>query len=341
MARKAKNKKTFSKETYLDWYEVMLRIRRFEERALMAYSQRDIRGFCHVYIGQEAVAAGLKSASRQSDPWITAYRQHGLALAKGIDSRSAMAELYGKETGNVGGKGGSMHFFSKELRYFGGDGIVGGQIPTGAGIALADQYKGNDNVTICFFGDGAARQGALYETFNMAMTWKLPVVFVVENNGYAMGTSVERTSNVKDLHKIGLAFDMPNEAVDGMAPEAVHDAFDRALAHARAGNGPTFLEMKTYRYKGHSVSDPAKYRTKEEVKSYRDRDPIKVIETKVLEEGIATEEEIKAIQEKIKVEIEDAAKFAEDSAFPDAAGLYEHVYVEEGYPFIMDYEPQV
>jgi len=340
MARKAKSKITFSRETYLDWYETMLRIRRFEERALMAYSQRDIRGFCHVYIGQEAVAAGLRSACRQDDPWITAYRQHGLGIAKGISTRSAMAELYGKETGNVGGKGGSMHFFSKEHNYFGGDGIVGGQIPTGAGIALAEQYKGTDNVTICFFGDGAARQGALYETFNMAMIWKLPVIFVVENNGYAMGTSVERTSNVSDLHKIGLAFDMPNEPVDGMNPEAVHEAFDRALIHARAGNGPTFLEMKTYRYKGHSVSDPAKYRTKEEVKSYRDRDPIKMIEAKVLENKIATEEEINAIQVKIKAEIADAAKFAENSNFPDPAGLYQHVYVQEDYPFIKDYEPQ-
>lgn len=336
---KAKKKTTFSKETYLDWYETMLRIRRFEERALMAYSQRKIRGFCHVYIGQEAVAAGLKSASHKEDAWITAYRQHGLALAKGITSRSGMAELYGKVTGNVRGKGGSMHFYSKEHRFFGGDGIVGGQIPTGAGIAFADKYKGNDNVTVCFFGDGAARQGALYETFNMAMTWKLPVVFVVENNGYAMGTSVERTSNVSDLHKIGLAFDMPNEPVDGMDPEAVHFAFDKAMTHAREGNGPYFLEMKTYRYKGHSVSDPAKYRTKEEVKTYRDRDPIKVIESKVLEENIATEEEINAIKAKIKAEIADAAQFAEDSPFPDASELYDHVYLQEDYPYIKDYVP--
>jgi pyruvate dehydrogenase E1 component alpha subunit len=339
MARRANKKTNFTKETYLNWYETMLRIRRFEERALMAYSQRKIRGFCHVYIGQEAVAAGLSSASRKNDPWITAYRQHGLAIAKGIDTRSAMAELYGKVTGNVRGKGGSMHFYSREHRFFGGDGIVGGQIPTGAGIAFAEQYKGTDNVTVCFFGDGAARQGALYETFNMAMTWKLPVVFVVENNGYAMGTSVERTSNVKDLHKIGLAFDMPNEPVDGMDPEAVHDAFDRAMTHAREGKGPYFLEMKTYRYKGHSVSDPGKYRTKEEVKSYRDRDPIKMIEQTILEGNHATEEEIKAIQDKIKVEIEDAAKFADESPFPDASELYDHVYIQEDYPYLKDYEP--
>lgn len=331
-----KKKMTFSKETYLDWYETMLRIRRFEERALMAYSQRDIRGFCHVYIGQEAVAAGMRSASRPNDNWITAYRQHGLAIAKGIDTYSAMAELYGKETGNVGGRGGSMHFFSKEKRFFGGDGIVGGQIPTGAGIALAEQYKGTDNVTLCLFGDGAARQGALYETFNMAMTWKLPVVFIVENNGYAMGTSVERTSNVTDLYKIGHAFDMPSFQVDGMDPEAVHEAMESAMTNAREGKGPTFLEVKTYRYKGHSVSDPAKYRTKDEVQSYRDRDPIKIIEDKVLSKKIVSEEEINAIKDKIKKEIAGAAKFAADSKFPDAAELYNYVYVEEDYPYIMD-----
>jgi pyruvate dehydrogenase E1 component alpha subunit len=331
-----KKKTTFSKETYLDWYETMLRIRRFEERALMAYSQRKIRGFCHVYIGQEAVAAGMRSASRPTDNWITAYRQHGLAIAKGIDTYSAMAELYGKETGNVQGRGGSMHFFSKEKRFFGGDGIVGGQIPTGAGIALAEQYKGTDNVTLCLFGDGAARQGSLFETFNMAMTWKLPVVFIVENNGYAMGTSVERTSNVTDLYKIGHAFEMPSFQVDGMDPEAVHEAMESAMTNAREGNGPTFVEVKTYRYKGHSVSDPAKYRTKDEVKSYRDRDPIKIIEDKVLSEKIASEEEIEAIKVKIKEEIAGAAKFADESNFPDPAELYNYVYVEENYPYIMD-----
>jgi pyruvate dehydrogenase E1 component alpha subunit len=332
----AQEKTGFSKDTYLDWYETMLRIRRFEERALMAYSQRKIRGFCHVYIGQEAVAAGMRSASRPNDNWITAYRQHGLAIAKGIDTHSAMAELYGKVTGNVRGRGGSMHFYSKELRFFGGDGIVGGQIPTGAGIALAEQYKGTDNVTVCLFGDGAARQGSLFETFNMAMMWKLPVIFIVENNGYAMGTSVERTSNVTELYKIGSAFDMPSEVVDGMDPEAVHYALEKAMDNARAGNGPTFLEVKTYRYKGHSVSDPAKYRTKDEVKSYRDRDPIKIIEEKVLNENIATAEEIEAIKNKITEEIEAAAQFADESPYPDASELYDFVYLQEDYPYIRD-----
>jgi pyruvate dehydrogenase E1 component alpha subunit len=325
---------TFSKETYLQWYETMLRIRRFEERALMMYSQRKIRGFCHVYIGQEAVAAGLQSATRQEDPWITAYRVHGIALAKGLSPREVMAELYGKKTGNVQGRGGSMHFFSKELCLFGGDGIVGGQIPNGAGIAFAEKYKGTDNATICMFGDGASRQGALYETFNMAMTWKLPVIFICENNGYAMGTSVERTSNVTDIYKVGSAFDMPSRAVNGMSPETVHEALAEALEHVRAGNGPYFLEIKTYRYKGHSVSDPAKYRTKDEVAQYKDVDPIKVTKAKILAEGMATAEEIKAIDAKIKAEVEDAAKFADESAFPDADTLFDYNYTQEDYPFL-------
>lgn len=324
---------TFSKETYLDWFETMLRIRRFEERALMMYSQRKIRGFCHVYIGQEAVAAGLRSATRQEDPWISAYRVHGIALAKGLTSNEVMAELFGKETGNVQGKGGSMHFFSKEKRLFGGDGIVGGQIPTGAGIAFAEKYKGTDNVTVCMFGDGAARQGALYETFNMAMTWKLPVIFICENNGYAMGTSVGRTSNVTDIYKVGHAFDMPSEPVNGMDPETVHEALAKAAEHCRAGHGPYFLEIKTYRYKGHSVSDPAKYRTKDEVSQYKEVDPIKVTKDRLLN-GIATEEEVKAIEDKIKAEVAEAVKFAEESDFPDASKLFEYNYVQEDYPFL-------
>ena len=329
-----KSTATYSKETYLTWYETMLRIRRFEESALMSYSQRKIRGFCHVYIGQEAVAGGLKSATRQSDPWISAYRVHGLALTKGISPREVMAELFGKETGNVKGRGGSMHFYSKKLRLFGGDGIVGGQIPTGAGIAFAEKYLGTDNATICMFGDGAARQGALYETFNMAMTWKLPVIFICENNGYAMGTSVERTSNVTDLYKIGSAFDMPSEQVNGMSPETVHEALTKALEHVRAGNGPYYLEIKTYRYKGHSVSDPAKYRTKDEVNEYKDVDPVKVTKAKILAKGLATAEEVKAIEDKIKAEIKDAVKFAEKSKFADGKELFDYNYVQEDYPFL-------
>ena len=334
--RGSKKANQYSKETYLEWYELMLRIRRFEERALMMYGQQKIRGFCHVYIGQEALAAGIESAIRKEDAIVTAYRQHGIALGRGVTSNEAMAELFGKETGIVKGKGGSMHFFSAENRYFGGNGIVGAQIPIGTGIAFAEQYRGTDNLCVTMFGDGAARQGALYESFNMAMSWKIPVLYIVENNGYAMGTSVKRTSNITELYKIGSAFDMPSEVVDGMSPESVHEAVSKAAEHIRAGKGPYFLEIRTYRYKGHSVSDPAKYRTKEEVKEYMDRDPVKQTEAKILKEGIASEEEIKAIKAKIKKEIEEAVKFAEESDYPDASELFTDNYTQEDYPYIRD-----
>ncbi|KGE89670.1 MAG: pyruvate dehydrogenase (acetyl-transferring) E1 component subunit alpha [Phaeodactylibacter xiamenensis] len=335
--RKSRSKKPkYSKEQYLQWYELMFRIRKFEERALMMYGQQKIRGFCHVYIGQEAVAAGMESAIRREDAIVTAYRQHGTALGRGCDVNACMAELFGKETGIVKGKGGSMHFFSKEHRYFGGNGIVGAQIPIGTGIAFAEKYKGTDNLCVTMFGDGAARQGALHESFNMAMAWKLPVLYIVENNGYAMGTSVKRTSNVTELYKMGLAYDMPSEAVDGMQPEAVHEAVSRAAEHIRAGNGPYFLEVQTYRYKGHSVSDPAKYRTKEEVQEYKDRDPIKITERTILDNKIATEDELKEIENKIKEEIKAAVKFAEESDYPDPSELYTDNYLQEDYPFIKD-----
>lgn len=332
-----RNEKTkVTNETYLTWYETMLRIRRFEERALMLYGQQKIRGFCHVYIGQEAIAAGLQTALRQEDPMITGYRQHGLALSRGITSREAMAELTGKATGIVKGKGGSMHFFSKEKYFFGGNGIVGAQIPIGAGMGLAEKYRKTDNISVTIFGDGAARQGALFESFNMAMTWKLPVLFICENNGYAMGTSVARTSNVTDLYKIGAAFDMPSEQVDGMDPEKVHNAVVKAAEHIRAGNGPYYLEIRTYRYRGHSVSDPATYRTKEEVDSYKEKDPIKVLEEQMVKKKIATQAEIDAIKDKIKEEIDDAVKFSEESPWPEPGELYTDNYLQEDYPFIKD-----
>ncbi len=332
--KQTNKKSSFSKETYLSWYELMLRIRRFEERALMMYGQQKIRGFCHVYIGQEAVAAGIESAIRQEDAIVTAYRQHGTALARGCDTNACMAELFGKKTGIVKGKGGSMHFFSHELRYFGGNGIVGAQIPIGTGIAFAEKYRETDNLCVTMFGDGAARQGSLHESFNMAMTWKLPVIYVCENNGYAMGTSVKRTSNITDIYKLGHAYDMPSEPVDGMQPETVHEAFAKAAGHVRAGNGPYFLEVRTYRYKGHSVSDPAKYRTKEEVAEYKGRDPIKVTERNMLDKQVATEQEIKEIQSKIKEEIQAAVDFAEASDFPDPSELYTDNYLQEDYPFL-------
>jgi len=328
--------KGFNKETYLEWYELMLRMRKFEERANLMYFQKKIRGFLHLCIGQEAVYAAMKTASRPTDAWITAYRQHGAAMAKGIDSNSCMAELYGKETGNVKGKGGSMHFFSKEHRFYGGHGIVGGQIGLGAGIAFADKYKGNDDITFCLFGDGACRQGILHESFNMAMTWKLPVVFICENNFYAMGTAVERASNVTDIYKLGLGYDMPSKQIDGMDVEELHNELEAAAKHVRSGKGPMFLEIRTYRYKGHSMSDPAKYRTKDEEREYKEKDPIGIIEQKLLSKKMATAEDIDAIKAKVKEEMDVAVDFAEQSEFPPVEELYTDNYEQKDYPFIMD-----
>ena len=239
----------FKKDTYLEWYRIMMLVRRFEEKAAQLYGKQKIKGFCHLYIGQEALVAAMKTALTPDDKVITAYRDHGHALALGITPNAVMAELYGKATGCSGGKGGSMHMFSKEHNFFGGNGIVGAQIPLGAGMALAEQYNGTNNVSVCYFGDGAARQGALHEAFNMAMLWKLPVIFICENNEYAMGTSVSRTTNMLDIYKMGAAYDMPSYQVDGMKCETVHEAMFKAAEEARKGNGPTFLEIKTYRYR--------------------------------------------------------------------------------------------
>ncbi|MCF8236587.1 MAG: pyruvate dehydrogenase (acetyl-transferring) E1 component subunit alpha [Saprospiraceae bacterium] len=335
-ASKGKKTAEFSKEMYLSWFETMFRIRKFEERTLMAYGQQKIRGFCHVYIGQEAIAAGMTSALTSDDSVATAYRQHGTAISRGLSSKECMAELFGKATGCVKGKGGSMHFFSKEHRYFGGNGIVGAQIPIGTGIAFAEKYKGTTNLCVTMFGDGAARQGALYEAFNMAMTWKLPVLYICENNQYAMGTSVERTSNVKELVKLGASFDMPSESVDGMKPESVHEALTRAADHIRSGKGPYYLEIKTYRYKGHSVSDPANYRTKEELKSYMDMDPVKSLEARLVSDKIASTAEVNKIKEKIKSEIDEAVAFAEASPYPDPSELWTDNYMQADYPYIVD-----
>ncbi|MGN6616127.1 MAG: pyruvate dehydrogenase (acetyl-transferring) E1 component subunit alpha [Ilyomonas sp.] len=319
------------------WYELMQLIRQFELKAEEMYKMAGkIRGFFHAYVGQEAIAAGCMTATRQEDPFITAYRDHGLALAKGVSADAAMAELYGKATGLAKGKGGSMHFFSAEHYFFGGHGIVGGQIGVGAGIAFAEQYKGTDNIVLCFFGDGAARQGVLHETFNLAMLWKLPVVFICENNNYAMGTSVARTSNVIDIYKLADAYDMPGDKVDGMDAELVHDAVSRAVKRAREGGGPTLLEMKTYRYKGHSISDPGKYRTKEEVEEYKSKDPITIILNRIKENNFATDEEIKAIDDRINHVVEESVKFAEESAWPDDNELLKDVYADQNYPFITD-----
>ena len=295
-----------------------------------------IRGFYHAYVGQEAIAAGCMTATNQEDPFITGYRDHGLALAKGVSPNAGMAELYGKATGISKGKGGSMHFFSKEHYFYGGHGIVGAQIGTGAGLAFAEQYRGSKNVVVCFFGDGAARQGMLHEVFNLAMLWKLPVIFVCENNNYAMGTSIERTSNVIDIYKLADAYEMPADKLDGMSPEAVHEGIARAAKRAREGDGPTLLEMKTYRYKGHSVSDPQKYRSKDEVEEYKDQDPITKVSKTILENNYASVTELKAIDDKIAAIVEASVKFAEESPWPDDNELLKDVYIDSSYPFIVD-----
>lgn len=326
----------YSKETYMYWYESMYLQRKFEEKAGQLYGQQKIRGFCHLYIGQEACSSGAVSALTKDDKWITAYRDHGHPLALGTDPNRIMAELFGKVTGTTKGKGGSMHIFDKDVNFIGGHGIVGAQIPLGAGIAFAEKYKGTQNLCMCYFGDGAVRQGALHEAFNMAMTWKLPVIFVVENNGYAMGTSVERTSNVRELYTIGEAYDMPAEPVDAMDVEMVHEAVKRAADRARAGEGPTFLEFKTYRFRGHSMSDPQKYRTKEEVEQWKSRDPLEMVRDRILTNGVATEAELEAIDAKVKEVVEASVKFAEESPYPEPEAAFEDVYMDAEYPFLRE-----
>ena len=334
--KKIDSKSKFTKQQYLNWYESMLLMRKFEEKTGQVYVQQKIKGFCHLYIGQEAIVAGTVSATKLGDKHITAYRDHAHPIGLGLHPKYVMAEMYAKITGCSKGKGGSMHIFSKEHGFVGGHGIVGGQVPLGAGIAFAEKYNGTDNVCVCSMGDGAVRQGALHEAFNMAMTWKLPVVFIVENNQYAMGTSVERTSNVTELWKLGLAYDMPSKPVDGLTVEAVHEAMEEAVDRARRGDGPTFLEMKTYRYKGHSMSDAQTYRTKDEVKEYQEQDPIlKVLATLNANKWI-TEAEIEATEARVKALVDESVKFAEESPYPEVDELYKDVYSEPNYPFIIE-----
>jgi len=339
MAKKtatAKTKVNYSKETYAFWYESMLLMRRFEEKAGQLYGQQKIRGFCHLYIGQEACASGAITALTKDDKWITAYRCHAHPLGLGTDPGAIMAELYGKATGTTKGKGGSMHIFDKERNFLGGHGIVGAQIPMGLGIAFAEKYAGTKNLCIAKMGDGALRQGAVHEAFNLAMLYKTPVIFVIENNGYAMGTSVARTSNVTELYKIGDAYDMPSFPVDGMNVETIHEAVAEAAARARRGDGPTLLEFRTYRFKGHSMSDPQKYRSKEEVEEYKQRDPIEQVLYTIRENELLSEVEIEAINKKVKSKVDDAVKFAEESPWPDGMDAFKDVYVQEDYPFVME-----
>lgn len=331
-----KEKTEFSKETYLFWYESMELMRKFEDKAGQLYGMQKIRGFCHLYIGQEACAAGAVSALTKGDSYITAYRDHAVPLALGTDPKAVMAELFAKETGISKGKGGSMHIFDKAHHFFGGHGIVGGQIPLGAGIAFAEKYNKTKNLCMCYMGDGAVRQGSFHETLNLAMLWKLPVIFAIENNGYAMGTSVKRTSNVTELYTLGDAYDMPSEPVDAMSVEAVHLAVARAAERARSGEGPTLLEFRTYRYKGHSMSDPAKYRSKEEVEEYKMRDPIEVVKKTILEKKFATEKEIEVIDHRVNEKVEESVKFAEESKYPDPGEALRDVYTQTDYPYITD-----
>ncbi|CUH53470.1 pyruvate dehydrogenase (acetyl-transferring) E1 component subunit alpha [Shimia marina] len=326
-AKRAAKKPNVSGEELTQYYKDMLLIRRFEEKAGQLYGMGLIGGFCHLYIGQEAVVVGLEAATEEGDKRITSYRDHGHMLACGMDANGVMAELTGREGGYSKGKGGSMHMFSKEKHFYGGHGIVGAQVPLGAGLAFADKYKDNGRVTFTYFGDGAANQGQVYETFNMAALWDLPVIFVIENNQYAMGTAQARSTSSQDIYKRGEAFGIPGEMVDGMDVLAVKDAGERAVKHCRAGKGPYILEVKTYRYRGHSMSDPAKYRTREEVQKMREeRDPIENVRQMLLTGKHASEEDLKAIDKEIKAIVNASADFAKESPLPDEAELWTDIY---------------
>lgn len=327
MAKKPDPRPNVSKDELLKFYREMLLIRRFEEKAGQLYGMGLIGGFCHLYIGQEAVVVGLEAAAKEGDKRITSYRDHGHMLASGMDPKGVMAELTGRIGGYSKGKGGSMHMFSKEKHFYGGHGIVGAQVPLGAGLAFADRYLGNDNVTFTYFGDGAANQGQVYETYNMAELWDLPVVFVIENNQYAMGTSMKRATKSVTLYERGVAYGIPGEQVDGMDVLAVKAAGEKAVAHCRAGKGPYILEMMTYRYRGHSMSDPAKYRTREEVEKIKtEKDCIEHVRDLLTQGGLASDEELKAIDKEIKAIVNDAAEFAKDSPEPPNAELWTDIY---------------
>jgi pyruvate dehydrogenase E1 component alpha subunit len=327
----------YDRQTLLTWYRQMLAIRRMEEKASQLYTQQKIRGFLHLYIGQEATGVGIQAAIRKEDYLITGYREHGNAYLRGIPMRQIMAELMGKVTGCSKGKGGSMHMFSWEHRFLGGHGIVGGQIGLGTGVAFAIKYRGEDLISVTMFGDGAARQGILHESFNMAMLWKLPVLYICENNQYAMGTPVSRSSNVTEIYRLACAYDMPSKRVDGMNVFSVYEAVREAADHCRIGQGPFFLEILTYRYRGHSMSDPAKYRTREEVEKYKARDPILQLQSYLYEHNLVTNEELDAIEASVAEEVADAVAFAEQSPFPPAEALYEDVYVQKDYPFLREW----
>jgi len=320
-----------TKDELLKYYRDMLLIRRFEERAGQLYGMGLIGGFCHLYIGQEAVVVGMEAVKKEGDQVITGYRDHGHMLACDMDPKGVMAELTGREGGYSKGKGGSMHMFSKEKEFYGGHGIVGAQIPLGAGLAFANRYRGNDSVSMTYFGDGASNQGQVFEAMNMAQLWKLPVVFIIENNQYAMGTSVKRSHSETHLYRRGASFGIPGMEVDGMDVLAVREAGREAVDHARSGEGPYVLEMKTYRYRGHSMSDPAKYRTREEVDDVREHnDPLKRCEKRIFDAGFADEDALKAIDKEIKAIVKEAAEFAQESPEPAPEELYTDILAKAG-----------
>ena len=321
------NAPEFTKDEELRAYRDMLLIRRFEEKAGQMYGMGLIGGFCHLYIGQEAVVTGVNMAAKEDDASITGYRDHGHMLVIGMDPKGVMAELTGRAAGLSKGKGGSMHMFSNEHRFYGGNGIVGAQVPLGTGLAFAARYRGEDTVSLTYFGDGAANQGQVYESFNMAKLWKLPVVYIIENNRYAMGTAIERSAATTNLSQRGRSFDIPGEQVDGMDVRFVREAAERAIEHARSGNGPYILEMLTYRYRGHSMSDPAKYRSKDEVTSMRaERDPIEQVKNRILDRKHASEENLKQVETEIRAIVTEAADFATTTPEPDTSELWTDVY---------------
>ena len=333
---KSKSREEFDTTTYLYWIKSMLLMRRFEEMAGRLYGQQKIRGFCHLYIGQEACISGAVSALREGDKYITSYRDHAHPLALGTNPDKIMAELYGKVTGISKGKGGSMHMFDKEKHFYGGHGIVGNQIPMGAGIAFSEKYNNTENVCLTYLGDGALRIGAFHEAVNISMFLKLPVIFIIENNGYAMGTSVDRTSNVTELYKTGLSYDIPSEPVDAMNVIKVHRAVAKAAFRARNGEGPSLLEFRTYRYKGHSMSDPAKYRSKEELQTYKEKDPIEQVKKMILSKKILKLDELDAIDKNIKDQVKKSVEFSENSDYPSPEEAYNDIYVQKDYPFLRE-----
>ena len=318
--------KEFSKKELLEFYREMLLIRRFEEKAGQLYGMGLIAGFCHLYIGQEAIATGMRATMKPGDKVITTYRDHGHMISVGSDPKKIMAELLGRTDGCSKGKGGSMHLFDLEKHFYGGHGIVGASVPIGAGLAFADKYRGNENVTYCYFGDGAAHQGQVYESFNMAKLWNLPVLFIIENNHYAMGTSLARASSIEELHKRGIGFNIPGVKINGMDVFDVINEAQKCVDYVRSGNGPMILEMDTYRYRGHSMSDPATYRSKEELNDKKDQDPIDSLRTHIEKNKIASEAEIKKIDDSVKEQVSEIVEFAKNSPEPDESELLTEIY---------------